>query len=344
MTSFGRVSQTLLACAAIAIAGCSPAVGPERGSGEARPQPLTLYSGRAEALVGPLVERFTQETGVEVRSRYAETAELAAALLEEGNNSPADVFFAQDAGALGVVANRGMLATLPAETLSRVDGKFQARDGSWVGVSGRARVIAYNTSMLSAESLPESLAGLTDARWQGKIGWAPTNASLQASITAMRLLEGEATTRQWLEGIKRNSPKVYRNNTAIVEAVATGEIEVGLVNHYYLYGVMKERGSVPVRNYHPSAGGAGAIVNVAGAGILKSTKNPSAAQRFLDYLLSSTAQQYFAEQTFEYPLVSGIPAHADLVPLAQINHPDVDLSSLAELEGTLRLMREVGVL
>jgi iron(III) transport system substrate-binding protein len=306
---------------------------------------ITLYSGRSEPLVGPLIQRFQSETGIEVRARYGDSAQLAAALLEEGTNSPADVFFSQDAGALGAVAGKGMLTALPSATLERVDPKFRARDGSWVGVSGRARVIAYNTDLLSPSDLPDSVAGLTDPRWQGQIGWAPTNASLQASVTAIRVTEGEDAARQWLEGIKANNPKVYSNNNAVLQAVASGEIQVGLVNHYYLYGAMKERGpSIAARNYHPRAGGAGAIVNVAGVGILKTAANPGPAQQLVDYLLSPAAQQYFADETFEYPLVEGIAPHPDLIPLAQINHPDVDLSNLADLEGTLRLMREVGVL
>jgi iron(III) transport system substrate-binding protein len=341
-----RAFGVLALGAVLGLAGAALAI----GTGQPLPTAaqagaITLYSGRSEPLVGPLIERFRRDTGIEVRARYGDSAELAAALLEEGANSPADVFFSQDAGALGAVASKAMLAALPTATLQQVDSKFRARDGSWVGVSGRARVIAYNTTMLSPIDLPDSVAGLTDPRWQGQIGWAPTNASLQASVTAMRLLDGEEAARQWLEGIKANNPKVYRNNAAVVQAVANGEVEVGLVNHYYLYGLMKEQGpSVAARNYHPRAGGAGAIVNVAGAGILSTAGNPTAAQQFVDYLLAPAAQQYFAEETYEYPLVEGVAAHPDLLPIAQINHPDVDLSNLADLEGTLRLMREVGVL
>jgi len=337
-----RRLTSLIVLAAVTVMALSSLAMP---AGRAQPSTLTLYSGRTEALIGPLLERFTRDTGIEVRARYGDSAELAATILEEGTNSPADVLFSQDAGALGALASRGLLATLPAETLQRVDTKFQARDGFWVGVSGRARVIVYNTDLLSPADLPDAVAGLADPRWQGAIGWAPTNASLQASVTAMRLLEGEEAARQWLAGIKANRPKVYANNAAVVQAVANGEVQVGLVNHYYLYGFLKDRGpSFPARNYHPPAGGAGAIVNVAGVGLLNTATSSAAAQRFVDYLLSADAQQYFAAQTFEYPLVAGIEPHPDLLPLAQINHPDIDLANLADLEATLHLMREVGVL
>ena len=337
-----RRLTSLIVLAAVTVMALSPLAMP---AGRAQPSTLTLYSGRTEALIGPLLERFTRDTGIEVRARYGDSAELAATILEEGTNSPADVLFSQDAGALGALASRGLLATLPAETLQRVDTKFQARDGFWVGVSGRARVIVYNTDLLSPADLPDAVAGLADPRWQGAIGWAPTNASLQASVTAMRLLEGEEAARQWLAGIKANRPKVYANNSAVVQAVANGEVQVGLVNHYYLYGFLKDRGpSFSARNYHPPTGGAGAIVNVAGVGLLNTATSSAAAQRFVDYLLSADAQQYFADQTFEYPLVAGVEPHPDLLPLAQINHPDIDLANLADLEVTLRLMREVGVL
>lgn len=305
---------------------------------------LTVYSGRGEALVSRLYEQFQRDTGVEVRARYGDSAQLAAAMLEEGRNSPADVFFSQDAGALGAVAAQGMLATLPAQSLGQVPAKFRAWDGSWVGVSGRARVIVYNTNMLSTADLPETVWGLTDPRWQGQIGWAPTNASLQAAVTAMRVLEGEAAAQQWLEGIKANNPKVFTANAAIAEAVIRGEIQVGLVNQYYLYGIIKDRGPVSAANYHPRSGGSGAIVNVAGVGILNTARNRDSAQVFVDYLLSPAAQQYFSDETFEYPLIEGASAHPDLLPIGQINHPDIDLSNLADLEGTLRLMRYLGIL
>ncbi len=331
-------ATTLVACSSL---GSNAPAAPGAGS----PASVTVYSGRGEPLVGPLLERFTRDTGVVVQPRYGDSAELAGALLEEGANTPADLFFSQDAGALGAVAAQGRLQPLPAETLSKVDPKFRARDGAWIGVSGRARVVVYNTNTLAERDLPDTMTGLTDSRWRGKIGWAPTNASLQASITALRLLEGDAAARRWLEGIKANEPKAYRNNTAVVQAVANGEIEVGLVNHYYLYALTKEQGSaLSARNYHPRDGGAGAIVNVAGVGVLKGSKNAAAAQRLVDYLLTAEAQQYFANETFEYPLTAGVATQPDLLPLGQINQPDIDLSNLADLEGTLRLMREVGVL
>jgi iron(III) transport system substrate-binding protein len=306
---------------------------------------LTVYSGRSESLVGPLVERFGSETGLDVQVRYAGTSELAATILEEGDASPADVFFAQDAGALGALAAEGRLAELPGPTLDRVDGRFRSPDGVWVGVSGRARVVVYDTRVLSEDDLPTSILDYTDPSWKGRIGWAPTNGSFQAFITAFRVLQGDDAAQAWLEGIQANEPKVFEGNNAVLAAVAAGEVQVGFVNHYYLMGQLAEQGEdFPVRNQFLPNGDVGALVNVAGAGILTTSQNPAAAQAFVDYLLVETSQEYFADETYEYPLVTGIAADERLVPLADIAAPNVDLSDLADLEGTLRLIQEAGVL
>jgi iron(III) transport system substrate-binding protein len=306
---------------------------------------LTVYSGRSESLVGPLLERFEQETGIDVEVNYASTAELAATILEEGDASPADVFFGQDAGALGALAAEGLLAALPHETLDAVEARFRSPDGTWVGVSGRARVVAYDSRVHEDDDVPDEIAAFTDPAWKGKIGWAPTNASFQAFVTAFRVMAGDDAAKAWLEGIQANDPKVYDGNDAVLNAIAAGEIEVGFINHYYLMVALAEQGdSFPVRNHFLSGDDPGALVNVAGAGVLNTAANPAAAQAFVDYLLSEESQQYFATETQEYPLVAGVPANPELPPLAEIASPDIDLSDLADLEGTLRLIQEAGVL
>ena len=324
-----------LMAVALFLAACAPGPG-GRDS-------LTLYSGRTESLIGPLLERYKRDVGADIRVRYGDTAELAAAILEEGARSPADVLLAQDAGALGAVAQRGLFVRLPDTILNKVDPRFRSPEGLWVGISGRARVIVYNPSLVSEAELPDSVLGLTDIRWRGRIGWAPTNGSFQAFVTALRIANGEAGARSWLSGIKANEPRSYANNTAIVRAVASGEIHVGLVNHYYLYAIEKDQGPVAARNYHPRAGDAGSMINVAGAGILASSRNQEAARRFVDYLLSSSAQEYFTTETFEYPLIAGVAPPAGAPPLAQIRAPGMDLGSLADLDATLRLLRDTGV-
>lgn len=304
---------------------------------------LTVYSGRSETLVGPLIDRFKEDTGIDVSVKYAGTPQLAATLLEEGDNTSADVFFAQDPGGLGAVA--GMLSPLEEDVLTKVPQWAVSSDGVWVGVSGRARTVVYNTDTLAPDDLPDDLEGFTDPKWNGRLGWAPTNASFQTMVTAMRSIWGDQRTVQWLENIQANDPKVYPKNTPIVSAAASGEIDVGLVNHYYLHRFLAEQGdSFSARNYHPPAGGPGAIVMVSGVGILEESNNKDNAQQFIDYLLSDISQKYFVEETYEYPLASGIPVAEGVSPLSEINNPDLSSSALSDLEGTQALLREAGII
>ncbi len=316
------------------------------GTFEPQEGSLTVYSGRSESLVGPLFEQFEEATGIDVRVRYGDTAELAATILEEGGRSPADVYFAQDAGALGALQREGRLSELPPEQLALVPPKFRSPDGQWVGVSGRARVVVYNTDALDESDLPASILDFTDPRWKGEIGWAPTNGSFQAFVTGLRVQLGDDAARDWLEGIEANDPQEYPNNTAAVEAVVSGEVQLAFVNHYYLLQFRQERGDVPAENYYFRNGDPGALVNVAGVGILDSAGEREMALRLVEYLLSPAAQQYFANETYEYPLVEGadIAIAEGLVPLDELQPPDIDLSELADLEGTLEMLREAGVL
>jgi len=307
---------------------------------------LVVYSGRNENLVGPLIERFKNETGIDVQVRYGETAEMAATILEEGDNSPADVFFGQDAGALGALAQDGRLATLPDDLLAQVDSRYRSKDGQWVGTSGRARVLVYNTDQVRAEELPQDIWGLIDPKWRGKIGWAPSNGSFQAFVTALRLVEGDGKAEEWLDGMVKNDAKVFANNDAIVTAVASGEIAAGLVNHYYMVRYQAEHGgNAPIANHYFPAGGAGALLNVAGAGVLSTSQRKDTATQFIAFLLSTEAQQYFAGETDEYPLAGqNIQTNPSVKPLSEIAVPDIDLSNLDDLQGTLELLQRVGVL
>jgi iron(III) transport system substrate-binding protein len=323
-----------------AAAGCGGDDGGGSGNGK-----LTIYSGREEELVAPLLEQFEQESGVELEVRYGDSAELAATIAEEGENSPADVFFAQDPGSLGAVEEEGLLAELPDEILDRVPERFRDPDGRWTGTSGRVRVIAYNTEELSEDEVPDSVFDLTDPKWKGKIGFPPTNASFQAFVTAMRLSAGEERTREWLERFAANDPKTYEKNTPVVEAVAAGEIELGLVNHYYLYLVKEEQPDAKVANHFLEAGDPGALVSVAGAAIIDGTDDEDAAREFVEYLLSDEGQRFYTEEAeeAEYPLVDGIEPKEGLPSLGQLDGPDVQLDAFGpELEKTLELLREVG--
>lgn len=319
-------------------------VGPGCGVLGASGPSLTIYSGRAQQLVGPLIERFERKSGLDVEVKYAGTPELANAILEEGDNSPADVFFAQDAGSLGALAEKGRLARLDGRFLDRVPSRFRSRVGLWVGVSGRARVVAYNPAKVAGSDLPASVLGFTDPKWKGRVGWAPTNASFQSFLTALRVLRGEGAARDWVEGMVANRAAGYPNNITIVEAVGRGEIDVGLVNHYYLFELKEQDPGLQVANHFVTGGDPGALVNAAGVGILEGTGRREEAKRFVEFLLSEEAQRYFATQTFEYPLVVGVSPVEGLPPLERLEPPDIDLSDLSDLRGTQELLTETGVL
>ena len=305
-------------------------------------QTLTIYSGRNENLVGPVIERFAEETGIAVEVRYGRTAELAATILEEGDNTPADVYWPQDPGGLGALEHR--FAPLPDDILAQVDPRFRSDQGLWVGISGRARVVSYNTERVAPEDLPDDIWGFTEPEWRGRVGWAPANASFQAMVTAMRVTWGEEETGRWLEAMFANDPVMYPNNSSQLVAVGAGEVDAVLVNHYYLYGILREQGDdFPVRNHH-LAGGPESVILVAGVGILEGTAQQEAAERFVAFLVSSEMQQYFADQTFEYPVVAGIETHELLVPLAEIDEPGLDMDGMADLSGTLDLLRRTDVL
>lgn len=340
------IAAAILSAALIA-AACGDGEGTPAGAadGTAESERLTIYSGRDEEFVGPLFERFETTAGIALDVRYADSAELAATILEEGDRSPADVFLSQDAGSLGAVADEGLFTALPEEILGRVDERFRSREDLWVGTSGRARVAAYNTEALRASSLPPSIEGFTEPDWKGRIGFPPTNSSFQAFVAAMIHTEGEDATREFLEGLVANEPALYEDNSSTVRAVASGEIEVGFVNHYYIYEVAAEDGEIPVANHFFRNGDPGALVNSAGAGILASSERREAAETLIDFLTGDEGQRYFAEDTFEYPVVPEYLPSEDLPALDDIESPQVDLSDLSEtIDPALRLLAEVGLL
>jgi len=316
---------------------------------ETKSNQLVIYSGRKESLVRPVFDQFRQATGIDVEVRYGGTAELAGVLLEEGKNSPADVFYAQDPGGLGAIQAAGHLVQLPTNILAIAPERFASPEGDWVGISGRARTVVYNTETITdpAMQLPEDLWGFTAPEWKGRLGWAPSNGSFQAMITGMRALWGEERTHEWLQGVQANEPVIFESNTPIVAAVGAGEIDVGFVNHYYLYRFLSEEGQdFAARNYFLPSGGPGSLVMVSGAGILKSAANQENAQAFIEFLLSAPAQQYFAAQTFEYPLLDGVSTVTGLTPLAELEGQaaDIALTQLADLTGTQELLLDLGII
>ncbi len=336
------------ACAALAV-GMAACGGDDDATGTAPGEvsELTVYSGRAEDLVAPILDRFTEETGIRLSVRYGDTAEMAATILEEGDASPADVFFGQDAGALGALEKEGLFAELSPATLDLVPAGFRSPDGLWVGTSGRARVIGYDTRVVDEADLPASVMDLTGEQWKGKVGWVPGNASFQAFVTAMRAEHGDEVTERWLRDMKDNDTQVYERNGVLRDAIANGEVQLGLLNHYYIAQARAEApdaAAYPVGLHFPPGGDVGSLINVAGGGVLASSGKGEAAEQLLAFLLTPEAQRYFVDETKEYPVIAGVDAPPDLPALDSIEQPQVNLADLDDLRGTLELIERAGVL
>jgi iron(III) transport system substrate-binding protein len=333
LASAGLVVTTLAACSA---AEPSPSATPVSDNS------VTIYSGRSQSLVQPILDRFTQETGIEVQVRYAGTPTLATQILEEGARTPADVFFSQDAGALGAISNAGLFTPLPASIVDKVPAAYKHSGGEWVGLSARARVLVYNEDLVPASELPDSVFELTEPQWAGKVGIAPTNASFQTFITAMIVQHGEERAVQFLDGLKANGVRIFPGNGQIRDAVNDGTLAVGLINHYYIGELAHELGVAPGSlkaklHFFPN-GDTGALVNVAGIGILKGAADDADAFALVEYLLGAQAQAYFAEETYEYPVIAGAPGPSYVPPLSDLVVPDVNLNELNRLQHTISLI------
>ena len=305
--------------------------------------PLLIYSGRSEELVGPLIEEFRESSGLEVVVRYAGSTELASTLLEEGSSTDADVFLAQDPASLGLVAP--LMAALPSKVVSAVPPRFRDRAHRWVGVSGRIRAIVYDRDQVQVSELPHSIDDLLNPRWSDMIGVAPTNGSFLAFVAAMILDRGESATLEWLEALAALDPLDFPNNSSIVAAADAGEVGLGLVNHYYLLRLQAEGGGKRAANHFLSAGDPGSLVMPSGVSVLTNSEQSEEAHSFVEFLLSETSQRYFAEQTYEYPLAAGVRPAASLPPIDSIPTPDIDLSDLhTALERATELVAEAGLL
>lgn len=320
------------------LAACQPA--------DEAPTSLTVYAGRSQALVDSLVERFEAESGIDVSVRYGRDAELLAALQEEGAQSPADVFWANTTGALGAASNAGLLVTLP-DSLLDLPAGFVPSSNLWEPVTVRFRTLAYNTDRLDAADLPASVMDLPAMeQLEGRIGWTPTYSSFQDFMTAMRLVEGEEAARAWVDEMQALDPQAYPSNTPMIQALAAGEIDVALTNHYYVLRMTEGDEPGPVALYFFEPGDVGNLALVTGAGVLGTSTNQDAARQFIRFLLSEDAQAYAANVVYEYPVIDGTQMPSYLRPMDEAVElgPDFDFERLRELDETLNLMREAGAL
>ncbi|MCM8533900.1 MAG: iron ABC transporter substrate-binding protein [Lentisphaeraceae bacterium] len=314
-------------------------------STEAEVKELLVYSGRKEVYAKPLFELFEKKTGIKIVVKPGKTTALANTLITEKENSPADIFFAQDSSNLGALSAAGVIAELPEAITNKVDSRFRSPKNEWVGTSGRARVLVYNKDMVKAEDLPKTMQDLTDPKWKGKLGWAPKNGSFQSHLTAMIQVDGAEKTTAWLKAMKANGIADYPKNSPIVKAVAEGKIAAGLVNHYYLYKIRKDmKEAEKAENHFFADGDVGMFVNISGVAVVKASKKQAAAQKFVDFLLSKEAQEIFKEENFEYPLAASVEAYKDLKPLKEINPVKCDLGDLDKIENTQKVLEAAGCL
>ena len=307
---------------------------------------LVVYSGREQELVEPLYAQFTKDTGIELDVRWGESPELAATIREEGDASPADVFYAQDAGSIGVIDPQ--LSALPQADLDLVAARYRDPAGLWVGATGRIRVLAYNSDRVQDDALPASVLDLASPDWKfGDVGVAPTNASFVGFVSALRETIGDEQTQAFLDGLAQHA-KTFQKNGQIVDAIASGEVDTGLVNHYYLYEKLASDPNAPLANHFFDPTDAGSLVNVSAVGILSTTKHKQDAETFVNWLLTK-GQVFFANDAAEreYPLNNaqpGLERTAELPPLAEHLGPEVDLAKLGDdLENTIAMIRKAGL-
>ena len=309
---------------------------------------LIVYSGRGEFLVGELMDHLRERyPDLRLRVRYGGAADLANQIRTEGPASLADVFFTVNAGLLGLLAGEGRLRALPGEVLELGREGFQDPDGLWIGTSGRVRAVPYNTDALSAEGVPDDVLAFPDHEpFRDDIGWAPTYASFQGFLTVMRILEGEARTREWLRGMLDLGVQEYSDERRVAQRVADGEISAGLTNHYYIVRVLTASPDAPLEMGF-TRNDAGSFFNVAGAGVIDTSDSPDLAANFVRHLLSAEAQDYFARSTtFEYPMIPEVEPIDRLPSFESLEPPDLDLAEFtrADINETIDLMESVGVL
>jgi iron(III) transport system substrate-binding protein len=334
-----RNRSTIGALAAVSLV--LPALGAcSNGSSER----LVVYSGRTENLVGPLLEDFSEESGVKIDVRYGDSADLALLIDEEGDRSPADVFISQSPGAVGYLDAAGRLGDLPADVVDLVPEGDAAADAGWVGLSGRVRTLVYNTELVDPADLPDSVLDLTAPEYAGQVALAPTNGSFQDFVTVLRFGLGDEEARAWLDGMAAGDPPTFDNNTAIVEAVGRGEVPMGLVNHYYAFRALAEDPDLPVENHFFPEGDYGSTLLVTAASIIEGTEKGDDAEELVEFLLSDEAQTFFSEETFEFPLAGDATPNPVLPPFEDISKTRVDLDELGGgLQETTAMIDESGL-
>ena len=338
-----RRLAALCACAASAAALATTALG--CGSTSAH-DTLTLYSAQHEQMTNALAKAFERKTGASVRIRFGEDEGLANQIVQEGSASPADVLLSENTPPLELLAGKGLLAQVDGSTLAQVPARYDSPSERWVGVAARETVLIYNPRSIAASQLPASILDLAEPQWQGKLAIAPSEPDFVPIVSAIDKLDGRAATERWLEGFAANA-KRYDDNEGIVAAVEDGQVAAGVINHYYWYEQAAEVGAANVhsRLYYFGHKDPGALINISGAGALKSSDDPALAQRFLAFLVSTEGQSAMTHSgDWEYPLVAGVAPPAGLRPFASLQAPEVGPADLGDGSAPLSLMQQAGLL
>lgn len=349
ITALAAVATTLLltACGGSAHSTSVTASSPTTTAGDSLAgQSITLYSGQHEQTTAMLVAAFEKHTGVKVKVRPGDEAELANQIMQEGSNSPADVFYTENTPALEHLREQNLLAFIDATTLAAIPARYNSAQGDWVGVSGRISVLVYNTQQISPSSLPSSILALAEPEWKGKLGIAPSETDFQPLITSITKFDGSAAAEKWLEGMKADS-KIYPDNETVVAQVNNGESAVGLINHYYWYRLRDEVGHKGLHSalayYAPHD--PGDLLNVSGAAVLKSSSHQAAAQSFVAFLVSAEGQEVLAHShSYEYPLRPGVAPAKGLRPFTALQPAPITLSELGDGSAPLELEQKLGLL
>ncbi|GFG49792.1 iron ABC transporter substrate-binding protein [Mycolicibacterium agri] len=306
---------------------------------------LLIYNAQHESLTKEWIDAFTEETGIKVTYRQGGDTELGNQLVAEGDASPADVFLTENSPAMAAVEKAGLFADLNQDTLDQVPAQFRPATGKWTGVAARSTVFVYNKDRLQPDQLPKSMTDLQQPEWRGRWGGAPAKADFQAIVSAYLQLKGEPATEQWLAGMKTNA-KIYNDNIATMKAVNAGEVDGGIIYHYYWYRDQSKtkEGSADTALHYFKNEDPGAFVSLSGGGVLKSAKKPQEAQQFIKFITSRAGQEVLEKgDSFEYPVASGVPANPALPPLDSLQAPKVDPSTLDEQKVT-ELMTKAGLL
>jgi len=339
----GLIRATVAAGVVLALGAAASACGSSGSAAGA--QSITVYNAQHESLTKAETDAFTAQTGIKVTMRNGDDSEMSNQIVQEGAASPADVFLTENSPGMTLVDSKGLFTRIDQATRDQVPAQYAAGDGSWVGWAARSTVLPYNPSKLTPQQLPASIMDLAQPQWKGKIGISPSGADFQAIVSAVVQLKGDDAALAWLKGLKENA-KLYQGNTSVMKAVNSGEIEAGVIYHYYWFGDQAESGANSknaqlkyFKNQDP-----GAFVSVSGAGVLKSSKHSDAAQQFVAFLTSQKGQQILSDSdAFEYSIASGVPANPKLVPLTELNPPKVDVSALNGPK-VVDLMRQSGLI